>query len=60
MARKNYEPPENPKSFQQLLEEGIPHKGGLSQLASAEQAALSRHIAAGLFPSDSNTSKRKH
>lgn len=34
--------PENaaPKSFRALLAEGLPHKGGLAQLASLEEAGL--------------------
>jgi len=30
------EPLTNPKSYTQLLQEGVQHKGGLAQLAAAE------------------------
>ena len=30
------EPLDNPKSYTQLLQEGVIHKGGLAQLAAAE------------------------
>lgn len=33
------EPLPNPKSFTQILREGVPHKGGLKQLADAERMA---------------------
>jgi hypothetical protein len=35
-----------PKTFRQLLDEGVQHRGGLAQLAQAEQAALSREAKA--------------
>jgi hypothetical protein len=57
---KKFDPLPKPKSFQQLLAEGVPNKGGLAQLASAEQQALSRYTAAGGNPSPSITSAQKH
>lgn len=44
------------KTFTQLLAENPQHKGGLAQLASAEQEALSRSTGAQQAPSKPATS----
>ncbi len=36
---KELEPLPNPKSYNELLQEGVPQKGGLALLASAERTA---------------------
>lgn len=50
--------PQTPsKTFAQLLAENPQHKGGLAQLASAEQEARSRSTAAVPNPSKPTTSR---
>ena len=49
----DYEPT---KTFSELLAEGIPHKGGLAQLASVEAAAQQRSTEAKQSTSAQNTS----
>lgn len=57
---KLLEQPEHPKTFQQLLQEGVQHKGGLAQLAQAEQDAQSNSSGARLRRSGPRTSDRIH
>ena len=47
------------KSFQQLLQENPHQKGGLAQLAAAEQQALSRSTVGPPAPSTPSTSAPK-
>jgi len=42
------EPLPTPKTYTELLQEGVPHKGGLAQLASAEQMDNPEPAIAGL------------
>jgi hypothetical protein len=42
---KLLEPEDDSKTFSQLLAEGVPHKGGLGQLASAERTSSVKLLA---------------
>jgi hypothetical protein len=50
---KLLDPDDDAKSFAELLADGVPHKGGLAQLAQAEQEALARSTGERRAPSAS-------